>query len=121
MARERVIVFADKTVLSISGMKVEGLDTVALEQAVSERIGSPARLIGVTGDALRLDVYGLPPEQIRRNEAGILEVVAAAEGITAADVMKMVSAEKAVPVDISDLPDPTEGCRGERWRVPHDR
>lgn len=120
MSETRVIVYADKTVLKITGMQVRGLKTGDLEARISEKLGSPVRLIGVTGESLSLDVYGMPPEQILQNEEGIVQAVSASEGITPADLIRIVSAKRAVPVDINRIPPFREGCRGERWRETHE-
>ena len=60
MAETAVIVHADKTVMRITGLRVQGLDTRALEQLLAERLATAVRVIGVTGEAVEMDVYGAP-------------------------------------------------------------
>lgn len=46
MAETAVIVHADKTVMRITGLRVQGLDTRALEQLLAERLATAVRVIG---------------------------------------------------------------------------
>ncbi len=115
---ERTIVYADKTILKITGLKIHGLKPVELEQAVAEQLGSPARLIGVTGESLEIDVYGLPPESVLRDEKGLIRTVSMVEGIAAGDVETMAAAHRAVEIDAGHIPPHTGGCAGERWKKP---
>jgi hypothetical protein len=112
----QVVAFADKTVLRITGLRVRGLRPHDLEQLVTSRLGAPARVIGVTGSAIDLDVYGLDPEAIRRDAAGLITVVATAEGIHVDEVATLARCERAVPVYIDAVPPRGTGCAGERWR-----
>ena len=52
MEHEYIIVHADKTVLKISGLKIKGMNTKQLEDLLSERLHTYARVIGVTGDSV---------------------------------------------------------------------
>ena len=93
MEHEYIIVHADKTVLKISGLQIKGMNTRQLEELLSERLHTYARVIGVTGD-----------------------MVALAEGINLTDFAKIVCNEKIVEVDIDTVPaTPKSDCRRERW------
>jgi hypothetical protein len=117
---DRIIVFADKTILSIEGVEPRGLRPVDLESLLAEKLGVPVRVIGVTGTSVELDVYGLEPEAILRDEAGLIRAVSAVEGVHATELARIASAKRAVPVDIrKPIPEPG-GCQGERWRAPRD-
>jgi len=120
MSDNQIIAFADKTVLKISGLSVRGLDTRALEQRLTEKLGSIVRVIGVTGSSIDMDVYGLTPEQLLRDEGGILRTVSTTEGVSATEVAKLSGAEHIVPVDINDIGQAQNySCARERW-VRHD-
>ncbi len=111
-----VIVYADKTVLKVQGLNIKGLNTGALEKILTEKFGSIVRVIGVTGNSLDMDVYGLGPEQIRRDEQGFIQTIAAAEGISLTDVTRLASAQKIKAVDIDKIPPRDKDyCAGERW------
>ena len=116
MDHQYIIAHADKSVLKISGLKIKGLNTTAIEGILQERMKTDVRVIGVTGDAVEMDVYRIDPEQVRRDEAGIIKAVSTAEGITVTDVTKMACSEKIIDVDFDDIPtEPTSECRKERW------
>lgn len=116
----RLVVYADKTMLRIRGVDTKGLKPAELEAALTARLGTTVRLIGVTGHALDLDVYGLDPEQIFRDEAGVIHAVSAVPGIHASQLTQIESAEKVVTVDMDRIGDaPDAGCRKERWIPPH--
>ena len=65
---DRIIAFADKTVFSIKGLEVKGLNTEQIEDALMKKLGTIVRVIGVTSDRIEMDVYGIEPEQILRDE-----------------------------------------------------
>ena len=116
----RLVVYADKTVLRIRGVDIKGLKPADLEAALTARLRTPVRLIGVAGHALDLDVYGLDAEQILRDEAGVIHAVSAVPGIHASQLTQIESAEKVVTVDMDRIRDtPAAGCRKERWTPPH--
>ena len=116
MDHEYIIAHADKLVLKISGLEIKGLNTVELEKLLSDKLKSFVRVIGVTGENIEMDVYGIEPEQVRKNEKGLIESIALAEGITLTDITKMACSEKIVPVDYDEIPDePTSDCAMERW------
>ncbi|MFW6286350.1 MAG: hypothetical protein ACOC29_00265 [Candidatus Sumerlaeota bacterium] len=116
---ERVIVFADKSVLKIEGLRVRGLKPSELESTLREKLQTTVRLIGVTGDSVELDVYGLEPEAIMKDKAGLIRAVSLVEGIRANEVETMASTRRAVAVDIDRIPPRGEGCAGERWNPDH--
>lgn len=116
MERQYIIVHADKSVLKISGLAIKGLNTAQIENILGSRLKTSVRIIGVTGDALEMDVYNIDPEQIRRDEAGLIEAVSLAEGITLTDLTRMVCSEKIIDVDFDSIPDqPLSACAKERW------
>lgn len=111
-----VIAHADKTVLRISGLSVRGLNAGSLEELLSRRLGSVARVIGVTGSSVEMDLYGVEEEQILKDANGIIKTVALAQGITLTDLAEITKAEKIVPVHFSEIPGmPAMGCAKERW------
>ncbi len=116
MEHEYIIAHADKSVLKISGVKIKGLNTAQIEKILEERMKTFVRVIGVTGDAVEMDVYNIDPEQIRRDEKGVIEAVSLAEGITVTDLTKMACSEKILDVNFDDIPDqPLSACAKERW------
>jgi hypothetical protein len=104
-------------VLKISGLSVKGLDTGQLEGILSEKVGGVVRVIGVTGDSIEMDVYGVPDEQVLRDvERGLVEAVALAEGITVSDLTAVARSEKIIPVDFAHMPPNKDAaCAAERW------
>ncbi len=116
MENQYIIAHADKSVLKISGLEIKGLNTAQIEELLAARMKTAVRVIGVTGDAIEMDVYNIDPEQIRRDERGLIEAVSLAEGIRLTDLTKMVCGEKIVDVDFDSIPDqPLSACARERW------
>ncbi len=116
MTANQVIVYSDKTVLKISGVQIRGLNTSELEEILTKRLNSFVRVIGVTGSHVDMDVYGLAPEQLLRDEEGILRAVATTEGITATELMELSCARQTVAVDIDNIPSNEKvKCARERW------
>ena len=116
MKEEYIIAHADKLVLKIKGLEIKGLNTVDVESILSKKLQSFVRVIGVTGENIEMDVYGVEPTDILKNESGIIESIALAEGITLTDLTKMSCSEKIVPVDFEEIPDtPISACKMERW------
>jgi hypothetical protein len=115
--KERIIVLADKTILRVAGLDVRGLKPTDLEKALSDRLDTPVRVIGVTGESIEVDVYGMEPEAVLADETGAISAISAVEGITASEVTHIASARRAVDVDLDSLPRPmpSAGCRAERW------
>jgi hypothetical protein len=113
---DRVIAYVDKTVLRITGVRVKGLNPLALEKAVTDAIGRPVRVIGVTGESIDMDVYGLPDTAVSRDRNGLVKAIAAVEGIRAEDVIAIETSARARDVALADIPTgPPEGCVRELW------
>lgn len=116
MKHDYIIAHADKLVLKISGVTIKGLNTVQLEKILAEKLHTFVRVIGVTGDNIEMDLYGIEPEQVRKNEEGLINSVALAEGISITDLTKMTCSEKIIKVDYNEIPDtPISDCAMERW------
>ncbi len=116
MANEHIIVQVDKTVVKISGLSVRGLNIGELERLLRERLQSLVRVIGVTGESVELDVYGVDEADILRDEDGLIRTVALARGITVSDVSRMERVEKIREVPYDRIPPYIAGtCTGERW------
>lgn len=116
---EKIIAFADKTVFSIRGLKIRGLNTEEIEDILIKKFGTLVRVIGVTGDRIEMDVYGIEPEQIRRDQHDVIKAVACAEGVTLTDLAQVESAEKIVDVNYDDVKTLTGPyCARERWSKP---
>ncbi|MCL1992741.1 MAG: hypothetical protein FWG66_07325 [Spirochaetes bacterium] len=115
---EFVIAHADKTVLKISGLKVKALNARNLETTLSARLQSTVRVIGVTGNSIDMDVYGMDAENILKDEEGLLRAVSLCEGITAADLAKASCSPKTVSVGYEEIPHLRNGyakCAKEKW------
>ena len=112
----QVFVYTDKTMLRLSGITVRGLNAGELEKLLTEELGGLVRVIGVTGQSIDMDVYGLDEERILRSEAGLIQAVALAEGITLTDLARLACSGKARAVDAARIPERTGYCVGERWR-----
>ena len=116
LEHEYIIAHADKSVLKISGLEVKGLNTKQLEQILGEKLHTFVRVIGVTGDNIEMDVYDVEPDQVRKNEKGLIESIVLTEGITVTELTKLSCSEKIVEVDYDSIPDqPISACAMERW------
>lgn len=114
---EKIIAFADKTVFSIKGLEVKGLNTEQLEDILTKKLGTLVRVIGVTSSRIEMDVYGIAPEQIKRDENDVIKAVACAEGITLTDLAQIESNERIVEVDLNSIGEADAPyCARERWR-----
>ena len=114
---EKIIAYADKTVMMISGLEVKGLNTEQLEDILIEELNSVVRVIGVTGDSVEMDVYGIDPENIRRDSNGIIKAVACADGITLTELANISSADRIYPVEFSEIKEKQSVyCPREKWR-----
>ena len=71
ISQEFIIAAADKSILKISGIHVRGLNTQDLERCLSERLHTLVRVIGVTGEQIEMDVYGIDTAQIRKDEKAV--------------------------------------------------
>lgn len=111
-----VIVQVDKTVVKVTGIKVKGLNIQQLEEYINKKVKNVIRVIGVTGNSIEMDVYGVEEEDILREQDGIIKAISLADGITISDLSKISSVEKIQSVDIDSIPEHIEkGCMGERW------
>ena len=111
-----VIALADKTVLKIQGLRIKGLDLGKLEETLTAKLQSVVRIIGVTGQSLHMDVYGVDEERFLKDSNGIIKTISLFEGITATEVTEMAYAEKIVAVDFQAIPHKPAGCAAERWK-----
>lgn len=113
----KIIVQVDKTVVKVTGLEVKGLNIQQLEEIIIDKLKSVIRIIGVTGNSIEMDVYGVEEEDILREEDGIIKAIALADGITTSDLSTLSSVKKIQSVDINSVPEYIEGgCKGERWQ-----
>ena len=110
-----VMIQVDKTVVKVTGLSVKGLNIQDLEAKLREKVAGIVRIIGVTGDSLEMDVYGVDEEYILRNEEGIIKAVSMAEGIKTNDLTALASVKSIQSVDIDHIPEYVGPCSGERW------
>lgn len=116
MNHEYIIAHADKSVLKISGLEVKGLNTKQLEDILEEKLHTFVRVIGVTGENIEMDVYDIEPDQIRKDEKGLIESIVLTEGITTTDLTKIMCSDKIVDVEYDKIPKkPISDCARERW------
>lgn len=113
----RIIAMVDKTVVKVTGLEVLGLKPRDVESHLAQALGRPARVIGVGGDGLSFDVYGLAPEAVLADAAGVIRAIALADGVRATEVAQIDSAERARTFDVADLAARTGSCQGERVRL----
>lgn len=112
----QILVQVDKTVVKLIGLSVKGLNIQQLEALLQEKLKSLVRIIGVTGNSLEMDIYGLEEADILRDKEGLIKTIATADGITVSDVAKISQVRKIQSIDIHRIPPYVEkGCRGERW------
>lgn len=117
MGCDRIIVYVDKTVVKIVGLTIERVNLAEIEAKLIDVLKRPVRVIGVSGDKLEFDVYGIPPEQLYINENNIIEALAN-EGIKGAEVAKILQAEKVPEIPYDELVEHTanyRGCPAEKW------
>ena len=114
--KNSVIVQVDKTVVKVTGLKIDGLNINQLEKLLLDRLKSMVRIIGVTGESIEMDVYGISEEDIQKDENGIVKAISMADGITLSDLAQISSIEKIKSVDFDKIPEYHEGqCMKERW------
>ena len=110
-----IIVYADKTVLKVQGLDIHGLNTTEVERLLMDKFKTIVRVIGVTGNSIDMDVYGIDPEQILKDEKGVIKTIAAAEGVSPLEVAKL-AAERIVEVDFNSVKERDGNyCARERW------
>lgn len=113
---EKIIAYVDKTVVKLTGLKIQGLKPFKLEEFLSSKIGRPVRVIGVTSDSLQMDIYGLEPEAVLEDKEGFIKAISLVPGITASEVVQIEKAEKAVTVPVEELArNRSSACPKERW------
>ncbi|PKM88833.1 MAG: hypothetical protein CVU87_06545 [Firmicutes bacterium HGW-Firmicutes-12] len=113
---ERIIAYVDKTMVKIIGLKIKGIKPTDIEKVLLEQVERPVRVIGVTSDSLQLDIYGLDPEAILRDEKGIIKAISLVPGLSGTEIAQIDQAEKAQQVDIKTLSEGTDrACPKERW------
>lgn len=115
MNNDKIIVHVDKTVIKIVGLKIKGLNIQELERVIYDKLKSVVRIIGVTGNSIEMDVYGVEEEHILKEKDGIIKAISFAEGITVTELAQMNSIEKIRSYDINNIPEYSRGCKGERW------
>jgi hypothetical protein len=102
--------------LRISGIVVHGLNTEELEKLLTKELKSVARVIGVTGQSIDMDIYGLDEENIMRDEKNLIKAVALADGITLTDLASIACSGKTTAVNAANFPERSGHCAGERWK-----
>ena len=66
MEQNSVIVHVDKTVVKVTGLNIAGLNINQLEKVLLDKLKSVVRIIGVTGQSIEMDVYGIAEEDIQK-------------------------------------------------------
>ena len=116
MNDEKVFVQVDKTVVKITGLSIKGLNIQQVENILREKLKSMARVIGVTGSSLEMDIYGIEEDAILRDSEGLVKAIAFADGITLTDLARISSVKKIQEVPVGQIPDyDPEQCAKERW------
>ena len=116
MEDSRIIVQVDKTVVKITGVQIKGLNIQQVEALMKEKLKSAARVIGVTGSSIEMDVYGVEEEDIRKDGDGLIRAISVADGITLTDLAQISSVDKIKTVDVNEIPEYSETeCMMERW------
>ena len=117
MTQESIIAYVDKSVVKITGLRIKGLHTQAVEEALSQKLGSFVRVIGVTGSEILMDVYNVNPDSVRKSAEGLIEALALTEGITATELVELSCSERITEVDVSELSTLlVSDCAREKWR-----
>lgn len=113
---DKIVAYVDKTIVKIIGIRIQGIKPVDLEKAVTKEIGCPVRVIGVSSESIQMDIYGLEPEAVLRNEKGLIQTISLIPGLTASDVAQIVTAEKAREISAEELAKRTRtSCPKENW------
>lgn len=113
---DKIVAYVDKTIVKITGIRIQGIKPIDLEKAVVKEIGCPVRVIGVSSESIKMDIYGLEPEAILRNEKGLIQTISLIPGLTASDVAQIVTAEKAREISAAELVKRTRtSCPKENW------
>lgn len=113
---DRIIAYVDKTIVKITGIQIQGLKPIELEKAVAQEIGCPVRVIGVSSQSIQMDIYGLEPEAILRNQKGLVQAISLIPGLTASEIVQIVTAEKAREISAEELAKRTRvSCPKANW------
>jgi hypothetical protein len=115
MEDNKIIVQVDKTVIKITGLNIKGLNLQEVEKVIFNKLKSVVRIIGVTGNSIEMDVYGIEEKDILKDQRGIIKAISLADGITLSDLAQISSVKKIKGFDIQHIPEYNGGCRGERW------
>jgi hypothetical protein len=103
-------------VLKISGLRIKGLNARNLERKLAEKLQALVRVIGVTGEAIEMDVYDIPPELVTKNAKGLIEIISLTEGVSVTEVANLSCSDSVVEVDFDQIPErPISSCAKERW------
>jgi hypothetical protein len=113
---ERLVIYIDKTMLSVKGVSIKGLRPKDLEEKIKKIVRRPVRIIGVTGSDLQMDIYGLSAQQVLMDENKIIKAVSLVEGIEAREIITLEAKQEVTKIDASELrADSYKGCARERW------
>ena len=87
------------------------------KKVLMDKFHSVVRVIGVTGSSIDMDIYGIDPEQIQKDEHGLIQAISTTEGVTATELAKLAGAEKNSCLSISTIfPSvTTTTVPGKRW------
>lgn len=110
MGDTNVFVNVDKTVVKITGLEVRGLNIQQLETILQEKLKTLTRIIGVTGDSIELDAYGIEEEEILRDDDGLIKAIALADGIKVSDITQLSQVKKIHQVDYDHIPPVSHGA-----------
>ena len=116
MDNTKIYVNVDKTVVKSTGLDIKGLNIQQVEDILMDKLKTMTRVIGVTGDYIEMDVYGIEEEDILKEGDGIIKAIAVADSIKVSDVVQISHVKKIKEVYIDEIPESKEGgCLGERW------
>lgn len=115
---EKVIVYTDKTMLKITGIRVKGLRAPELEESLQQIFHRPVRLIGVTGNQIEMDIYGLDNEAALNKADGVVQAISFVEGITADNIIEISCSGRSVELNVEEIRRLTASsgqCGRESW------
>lgn len=113
----RIIALVDKTVVRVTGLEIKGVKPSEVEGILTSALGRVARVIGVAGDSLEFDVYGLEPEAVLKGSDDLIKAIALAEGVKATEVAGVDTAERVRTFPVEELARRRMACAGERTRL----
>lgn len=113
----RIIALVDKTVVRVTGLQIKGVKPSEVEGLLSAALGRVARVIGVAGDSLEFDVYGLDPDAVIKGSDDLIKAIALADGVKATEVAAVDTAEKVRTFPVEELAGRRMACAGERTRL----